>query len=336
MNTFRKEIGSEFWSVPYQEQDNGFFPEETCWFLSGRSALAGIIAEIQSKRKVNTVAMPAWCCDSMVKPFVDAGIDVRFYPVYLENGEFKQALSQAEGCDVVFLLDYFGYVKAEDVEIPPAICIHDLTHSVFSKGKTFGQYAFGSLRKWAGFLTGGFAFGIKAQNLSVNEAYVRCRDAAMRDKRKYMFGMLDSKSYLEVFAQAEEMLEESLPAKASQQDIDAAKHLDVDYIIEQRRSNAQVLLDELADVAIFKELSQSDCPLFVPIVVPNGKRNDLRNYLIRNDVFCPVHWPITQYQKPDSKSLFLYENTLSLVCDQRYTQEDMKRLIQIYNNFWKE
>ena len=66
------EIGSEFWDIPVSEERNDLFPNYTQWYLSGRSALQAIIKELQN---LHTVAMPSWCCDSMVKPFIDAGFD---------------------------------------------------------------------------------------------------------------------------------------------------------------------------------------------------------------------------------------------------------------------
>ena len=64
-----REIGSEFWNVPVIEKSNGLFPESTQWFISGRSALQAIIKELGKPRNVS---LPAWCCDSVIKPFVDA------------------------------------------------------------------------------------------------------------------------------------------------------------------------------------------------------------------------------------------------------------------------
>ena len=40
-----REIGSEFWDVPVEEINNGFFTESMQWFLSGRSALKAIIKD---------------------------------------------------------------------------------------------------------------------------------------------------------------------------------------------------------------------------------------------------------------------------------------------------
>ena len=67
------EIGSEFWNSPIGNKENEIFPDSTQWFLSGRGALQSIIKELKNCR---SAALPSWCCDSMVKPFIDAGIKV--------------------------------------------------------------------------------------------------------------------------------------------------------------------------------------------------------------------------------------------------------------------
>ena len=100
-----REIGSEVWDVPIIQAQNTLFPESIQWFLSGRSALKAIINEIKD---CHTVSMPSWCCDSMVKPFLDAGMVVRFYPVYWRDGLIQEIKCD---CDVLFLMDYFGYTS---------------------------------------------------------------------------------------------------------------------------------------------------------------------------------------------------------------------------------
>ena len=77
-----REIGSEFWDVPTCDDRNFLFPNGTKWFLSGRSALKAIIADIQQgDKQVNSISLPSWCCDSIIRPFLEEGIDVVFYPV---------------------------------------------------------------------------------------------------------------------------------------------------------------------------------------------------------------------------------------------------------------
>lgn len=325
----RTEIGSEFWEVP-TGKENGLFPLDTGWFQSGRSALHAII----SPSGIHSVALPSWCCDSMIKPFLDAGVKVGFYPVYMDGG-LVQDISGVVA-DGILVMDYFGYTEQIDVAGFPGVVIRDVTHSLFSKTYQDADYSFGSLRKWAGFWTGGFGWGLADSNLPEDEVYAALRKTAMEKKQQYIAGPSDRKDYLEIFSEAEEHLEQCAPARAAERDIQLASKLDVDIIRSRRRANAAVLLDAFSDIAIFPVMGEQDCPMFVPILVPEGKRDTLRQYLITNEIYCPVHWPISQYHQLDEKTGRLYENELSLVCDQRYTEADMKRLVETLKKFWKE
>lgn len=323
----RTEIGSEFWDIPMCDIDNQYFDENTVWFLSGRIALRQVINEIMKTRVVKTVALPSWCCDSMIIPFVEAGFTISFYKV---SGK-EQKLSNIN-TDVILVMDYFGYTGYSNLKGYEGIVIRDITHSVFSKRYNDADYYFGSLRKWAGFLTGGFACRVDVcESLSECE-YVDMRKAAMKEKTAYMEGMSNSKGYLKIYNDAEEYLEGFIGIKgADSDDIKAAHILDVDFIKDRRRMNAGYLLKNLCDLAIFKQIKEDDCPMFVPIIVPNGKRDALRKFLIENDVYCPIHWPISKYHQLDIDSKSVYENGLSLVCDQRYTEKDMMRMVDLIN-----
>ena len=315
-----KEIGSEFWSVP-QAKQNALLPEETQWFASGRSALKAILQENRFK----TAALPAWCCDSMILPFLEEGIKVEFY-----QNELPKA-------DVALVLEHFGFSSELDTACFHGIIIRDLTHSLFSARKEDADYYFGSLRKWAGFYTGGFAWGFKNPVSYEAEAteLLQLRDRAMEWKARYIQGKTEDKGYLSLFSEAEELLEHIGVAPAAERDIDLAKHLDASFIVARRRENAQLLLDAFSDIAIFPKMGENDCPLFVPILVPDGKRNALRAHLIENKIYCPVHWPVSEYHSLTKEQTRLYENELSLVCDQGYGAEDMQRMIDVIDSFFR-
>ena len=84
-----------------------------------------------------------------------------------------------------------------------------------------------------------------------------------------------------------------------------------------------MLYDGLKDAVEFVFLKEDmDCPLFVPIITK--KRNEIRQFLTDNKIYCPVHWP-----KPAGCESNLYDTELSLICDQRYSEEDMKRLVEV-------
>ena len=340
------EIGSEFWGVPTAEKANGFFLRTTQWFLSGRSALQAIIKDLSIKDK-KSAALPSWCCDSMIKPFVDAGIDICFYPVYLYRGKIIKEINF--NCDVLFLMDYFGYTaEAPDVSEYNGFVIRDVTHSVFSNNYNDADYYFGSLRKWCGFWTGGFAWAKDGRQFEIadgdDKGYTMLRKKAMELKDCYINrlpdkngNLINDKGYLSVYEEAEEKLEDIGIAAASERDIEYAKKLDVGFMKTKRRKNAKILMQVFADQLIFPTLTEDDCPMFVPIFVPEGKRNELRRYLIQRDIYCPVHWPVSPYHKlQKGLETDLYDNELSLVCDQRYTEQDMFRMVEAIHEFWKE
>ena len=331
-----REIGSEFWDVPAAEKDNDLFPESTRWYLSGRSALQAIIKELGEAR---TVSMPSWCCDSMIKPFADAGFDIHFYPVYWQEGLVQEPDLNS---DVLFILDYFGYTgAAPDLSGYKGIVIRDVTHSVFSAKYSDADYYFGSLRKWCGVWTGGYAWTSKGHRLSVENSddagYTALREKAMQLKDSYINGRgVQDKGYLGVFEEAEECLENIGIAPASDRDIHFAEKLDTEFIRSRRRANAEVLCKAFPDWLIFPVPSAADTPMFVPVLVPDGRRDELRRYLIRNEIYCPIHWPVSEYHRLDERTKYIYENELSLVCDQRYTEEDMTRMVETIQMFMEE
>lgn len=329
-----KEIGSEFWSIPIQDENNLVFSDDTKWFISGRAALDFILKDILSYRRIKTVALPSWCCDSMIQPVLNNDLKFVFYPVVIENNEL--VINDEVDADVLLTIDYFGY-KANRKKSFKGLVINDISHSVFTQTDDDCDYIFGSLRKWAGFKTGGFAnarkcFSINA-NTYTNDEYVSLRKEAMIEKEKYINDQINKKDYLQVYAKAESMLENLFNYSSIEEDINSAKHFAVEDIKKQRQDNARVLLDTVKEYAIFKNADKDDCPLFVPIIVPDNKRDQLKAHLIKNNIFCPVHWPITDLHNLSKQEKYLYDNELSLVCDQRYNNEDMEYMCKKIKEF---
>ena len=317
----RREIGSEFWDIPIAEKNN-LFPENTCWFVSGRSALKAIIRD----GKFSSVAIPDWCCESMIEPFLDEGVAVSFYPAF-----DKEICTDAEA---VFVIDYFGYTQNNRLNNFGGIVIRDITHSLFSSARNDADYYFGSLRKWAGFATGGFAWGFKSPISYEGEFpdFIRLKKTAMTDKKAYINEETDVADYSDNYAVAEDMLEHVGVFPADSDEVEISSKLDADFIKTRRRENAKILLDAFGDIAIFPELKDDDCPLFVPIKVK--ERNELRAHLTQKEIFCPFHWPKSSYHtevSPETEEVYNCE--VSLVCDQRYDETHMNRIVKEIRSF---
>lgn len=339
----KQEIGSEFWDVPLRTGVQPFlFPENTSFFLSGRSALNFLIEEIQARQAFHSVALPSYCCKTMIEPFQAHGVAIELYPVIFDgSGQLVQMLPQRLQCDGILVMDYFGYVRQTMLPKYGGVVIRDVTHSLFCGIPSDADYSFGSLRKWAGFWTGGYAWSRDGAfrtplPLKMNRAYVELRRQAMREKIDYLYGSYPNKHHLSVFAQAEELLEKDCLGASDPRDIEYAKRIDVELIRARRRENAATLLKVLADYALFPKLQNSDCPLFVPIRVAGGKRDELRNFLIEQKIYCPVHWPVSSKHNLTEKTRIPYDEELSLICDQRYGLADMNRLYTTILRFFEQ
>ena len=109
--------------------------------------------------------------------------------------------------------------------------------------------------------------------------------------------------------------------------------LNADYQKQRniRINNARILYEGLEsnqDISFLFPIHRMDCPLFVPVIIANGKRDVIRKKLIDNRIYCPVHWPHPNAECQSN----LYEVELSLICDQRYNEDDMQRIVEVLNN----
>ena len=111
------ELGSEFWSVPQGENASALPDANTQFVLSGRTALELVARDLIAERKIRSVCLPAYCCDSMLFPFQRAGLELRFYDVLPSSEGVQRVLSEHHGCDAVLLLDYFGFSQAETAKL---------------------------------------------------------------------------------------------------------------------------------------------------------------------------------------------------------------------------
>lgn len=337
------EIGSEFWAVPQREKQNSLLGGNV---LSGRTGLELIAADVKAQG-VQTVCLPAYCCSSMIVPFQKQGLQVCFYAVEpTADGVHREPPVG----DAVLLMDYFGFTQEETATLAKRLkeqgtkVILDQVQSAFSKteAEEYADYSVISWRKW--FFSNAATVEKKTDKWFVSfpteqkEDYIALRRGAAKKKQDYIENRQGEKAaFLGLYGQAEDLLDETAFYAAEEKSISELMQVDVDALIEARRKNAQFLLEELRTLPtdlvrpLFSQWKETDVPLFVPILVKPELRQPLRQYLIQNEIYCPIHWPTNL-----DGAKKLYEEELSLVCDQRYTREDMKREITTIKDFLVE
>lgn len=334
------EIGSEFMENSYKTGINKYvslvpFPKR--YVLSGRTGLH-LVAEELLHRSISSIALPAYCCGAMVAPFYNAGVEIEFY----DNPVVPKS-------DAVLIMDYFGFIFdsslsfANKCRTVGKTIVIDATQTAFSKSEIYNNadFVIVSYRKWFDCLC---AAVYSKNGFSVNEyhknatRYIEAWREAARQKRKYLVTEKGNKPlFLSLYSQANAILaKDYIGYRASQSEIERFENVDSDFIRIKRRKNAQVLIKALSKKTnlLFEEMKTEDCPLHIPVLIPEKERLWIRERLTENGIYCPCHWPIDK-NYPYKKTIY-HQEELSLICDQRYSEDEIaieaNTLIDILEN----
>lgn len=344
------EIGSEFHyvNIKMNVQNNlfSFRKKDEVFTFSGRTAIETILKNV---RFVKKALLPSYCCQAMIEPFKKAQIQLDFYDVYYDD-DLIIKMKTFEGVDLILWCNYFGFTN----NIPDfhgfvsrgGILVEDITHSLLSKKQYHNDscYVIASLRKWFPLISGGYCSSMyndfkEKPSYEVPDFFIESKKEAMIEKSKYLENgsKIIKESYLKKFSD----LNSWLANNYSNMKIDyisekIINNIDINYIFNKRRTNAKLIYKYLNSIENIKPLFDEyhmDCPLFVPIIFEDKKKRDLvRNELIKEKIYCPIHWP-----KPhDQCQSNLYDLELSLVCDQRYDKNDIERMMKILENICLE
>lgn len=340
----KKEIGSEFWNVDP-------IAENQVYLLSGRTALEYIIRDILKEQKIESALLPSYCCHTMIEPFCRHQIQVRFYDVFMADGVLTAELPEPQENEIFYYMTYFGYSDIGGMNLKKlrqqySIIIEDRTHSWLTGDSVCDfDYSYTSFRKWTGF--SGLSVAEKKNGSfsispgPIHEKYCAMRENAAALKKAYIEkGIGDKQVFLSLFNEAEELLETDYVGYAPTNcSLISFLTLDRKRIVEKRRRNAVILMKGLRDVPevqpIFSKMNECDVPLFVPALIQND-RVGLRRHLIENQVYCPVHWPLSDLHGGIStRAKTMYDQEMSLICDQRYDETAMYRIINLIREFYK-
>lgn len=349
------EIGSYFWldNEPLTKEVSVFnwLPQasDSCFTFSGRNAIDIALRDVLHNRHINTVYAPSYSCISMLQAFIDRDMKIEFYNVGFKSGKFTYQLPEVEKESLVLIMNYFGlnssdvHSKIKEIQNKGAIVIEDITHSLLRKDAAShnSDYVVASLRKWFAIPTGGWVGkkngSLAEKTLMDSNHAVKDKITAMHEKYAYLTGNISTKDgFLEANATFEnDLIHVDRMLKIDDLSLNILTNTDVKAVVNQRRLNAEALLNGLADLDrkicdIPKIDLTSDVPLFVPIFLDTEKRDSLRAYLINKGIYCPVHWPEVAGAPSEIKA-----RELSLICDQRYSVADMHEIVNCIHSWAK-
>jgi dTDP-4-amino-4,6-dideoxygalactose transaminase len=360
-----KDIGSFFWLNPVdiplkhvgEWEMPDFYPyKSVIYSSSGRGALSLALKHINKRRAV--VLIPIYTCESVLLPFIRENFKIIFYEINLDltvNYDSLERQLEEYKPDLVFFQTYFGFDTLKGtrnlfkyLNENGILIIEDITHSFFSeRNDQEADFYIASLRKWLAIPDGGLLYSpnrrIKISNNHFQEIIARRKADAMTLLYRYTITndtnlKNKSRKVLLKFEQDLNSDYDFYPMSKISKDLFA--NTDIKYMSSTRRGNYAYLLDNLKTLLgvtpVFKSLPDKVVPLFMPVYV-DFDRNAFQNYLASKRIYAPVHWPVPKeivFPK-NSCSSYIYNQILSIPCDQRYNLSDLERVVIAFSQFKK-
>ena len=354
----RKEVGSIFplsdSALNRAESIHKEYIKDRTYYSLCREALFDIAKSLNKTNK--KVLIPAYTCQTVITPFEEAGWDCEYYSIKRDLRIDTIGLLQDIEKELPSLLvvhPYFG-MDLNDEELNTLIFIKekgiiivlDLTQCLFTKKiYPFPSFIVASYRKWMPIPDGGYLQnnleGVEIiQPEFENEVFTGNEIAAMYLRGQY-FGSGDQRTKsisIQLSKAADHFANSNISVhKMSQIAYNLLIEEDVDSNQERRYKNYTYLFNNLQEsnkvTKICHDLNKiTTAPLYFSIYVDN--RPALQKLLAHDSIYAPVIWPVEDERVLINDEVkYIYDHVLAIPCDQRYDETDMRRVLDIINNY---
>lgn len=315
-------------------------------YASGRTALFAILSVV-SKIQSGGVAIPNYVCDSVTKTVIDAGLSYYFYGIdetLQPNINSIIKACQGRQFSAIVLIDYFGCTDIKNAaarirkEFPDTLLVLDDVQNYYGFTNDVNNidydFSFTSLRKWFPVPDGAI---VRCRNQELVKLLPEYDFTGRFQEYKTAGNLLKSfKPFinddlcLELIGKGEELLDNDYLGCASDIGKLLLEKIDTVTVAKRRKANAAVLHDGLNRLGIRHIFNPDSVQLFVPIFLDSVKRNQVRRAMFQNNIFCPIHWPYVSDEINGINEL--YDTELSLICDQRYDEDNMREILNIFEH----
>lgn len=333
------EFGSDFHKIEYpvgKGMPYGVFNH----YASGRQPLLDVISFQGYKR----VWVPSYYCGESLNILSRVDVEIKRYNC-LPTDRSSDCITNLplDPKDLLLLVNFFGLHGLLNSQQFPCDVIEDHTHDLIGEWalNSNARWAFASIRKTLPTADGGILWS--PINSSLPKQHTRSNDvagtiayrySAMDAKADYLQGKsVDKDIFLRNFKATEDRFGEFSLSDWSAITDQTISAFDIEGWYKQKRTNYRKLLSLLefhnANPIIGK--SEHSTPFSLIILFKNNAQRDkARSYLIRNNVYPAILWP--DVYASDEAALDLSKCLLSIHCDGRYFENDMKELAKILNH----
>ena len=271
-------------------------------------------------RKYTKVYIPYYTCEVMLEPLKKCNVGYVFYHI---NEQLEPIETyQLQPNEAFLYTNYYGLKQR---------CVERLAEQygkqlIVDNAQAFFAEpieridTFYSPRKFFGVADGGYLYttALLQQDFPQAKSMSRMGHLLTRIEEGAEAGYLE-------FRHNDDSLDELPIQKMSKITEAILCSIDYEAVRLQRRKNYEEIANQLADSnSILLPMEESSMPMVYPYLTSDVA---LRAKLINNKVFVATYWP--NINDDNSYETYLKQHLLPLPIDQRYNEEDMKRIIEI-------
>ena len=336
------EFGSDFHNIKDYQKGKSILDligQDYRLYYDGRQALEALLL----MKNVKRVWCPSYYCHESLLGVQKFGIEVRYYPCTpLSDPDEVIAQLPLYGNDALIRMNYFGLHRKPSNPYGNFLVIEDHSHDISSKWclESDADWCFASLRKSFPIADGGILWSPSGKNLPdaplkspfAMENAVR-RFAAMDLKADYLKGKdIVKDSFLQEFRDTEDNFEKLPISAISEISKEIIGTLDIEQWMDAKKRNWTLLKQHMIPAESYRilEPETQDPPFSMILLFKNSEiRNTVRSQLIQMEVYPAILWTIPSYA--DTESIEFGDRMLSIHCDARYSEEEIKELSRRIN-----
>lgn len=278
-------------------------------------------------RNYQKVFIPFYTCEVLLEPFEKTGTDYTFYHIDI-NLEIDDDIELRDD-EALLYTNYFGlkqrYVEKLAKQYGNQLIV-DNTQAFYAK-PIQGIDTFYTCRKFFGVPDGAYLYTDRRLEIEFEQdcSWSRFSFLTKRIDIGPEAGFGDFQEMEDIFIGQPIKLMSKLTQRMMQS-------IDYDAVAIQRRNNYLLLQDSLRKSNHLNLKLEDDA---VPMVYPYiTDKEGLRKQLIQNKIFVARYWPnVLEWTVSSDFEYSLVPKFLPIPCDQRYSENEMKRVLEFINGF---
>ena len=316
-----KAIGGYF-ELADKDCECGQMPVDGIALNTCRNALEYIILQLPDAKRI---FVPYYTCEAVLEPLKRLPIRHEFYHIN-EHLEIADKITLQYG-DYLIANNYFGIKDAYIAELAEKYgdrLIVDNAQALFAPVLPNVKAAY-STRKYVGVSDGGFAVGVSQESA----LRLVSDDSSEHDSHLFIRKRKGAEAGFKDYQENECKLDRQPIRRMSPQTQSILSHIDYKVVIQRRRKNYRCLSEAFGEqnLLLLPPMDSFACPMVYPYMVND---ESLRARLIQNKLFVASYWPNVLEWCSNGDIEFKFATCIiPLPIDQRYGEEDMKKIINI-------